>query len=390
MCAACVVFSDGEYCQVYASQTLEKMKRIRINEGKVALVFRRGDYRTVLTAGTYWISLFDYVVEYDQTKPFHPSQELNLLLRDQKLASMLEVIEVKDGEIVLQYERDNFIGVLKPGRHAFFKGLVEYRFVRADTRKIEVDEGIDLKTLRHVAVLPYIRMHRVENYEKALLFVNGEFYKELGPGDHYYYLNEQPMSLLKADMRQVQMEVSGQEILTKDKAALRINFYAQYKVTDIVKALIENKDYAKQLYVLMQLALREFIGQFTLDELLEDKTSIADHVKGVLSQKGKYLGIEIRDCGVKDIILPGEVKNIMNQVLVAQKQAQANVITRREETASTRSLLNTAKLMEDNEMLFKLKEMEYVEKIADKINTISLSGGNKVIDQLKDVFSGFK
>ena len=77
---------------------------------------------------------------------------------------------------------------------------------------------------------------------------------------------------------------------------------------------------------------------------------------------------------------------IMNQVLVAQKKAEANVIMRREETASTRSLLNTAKLMDENSMLFKLKEMEYVEKIADKINSISLSGGNQIVDQLKDIF----
>jgi regulator of protease activity HflC (stomatin/prohibitin superfamily) len=84
--------------------------------------------------------------------------------------------------------------------------------------------------------------------------------------------------------------------------------------------------------------------------------------------------------------LPGEVKEIMNQVLVAEKKAQANIIMRREETASTRSLLNTAKLMEDNQMLLKLKEMEYVEKIADKINSISLSGNGVLIDQLRQIF----
>jgi len=77
----------------------------------------------------------------------------------------------------------------------------------------------------------------------------------------------------------------------------------------------------------------------------------------------------------------------MNQVLVAEKRAQANIITRREETASTRSLLNTAKLMENNEMLFKLKEMEYVEKIAEKINTISVSGGGQIVEQLKTIFT---
>lgn len=77
----------------------------------------------------------------------------------------------------------------------------------------------------------------------------------------------------------------------------------------------------------------------------------------------------------------------MNQVLMAQKKAQANSITRREETAATRSLLNTAKLMEDNEMLFKLKEMEYVEKIADKVGEITVAGNGNVIAQLKEIFS---
>jgi len=76
----------------------------------------------------------------------------------------------------------------------------------------------------------------------------------------------------------------------------------------------------------------------------------------------------------------------MNQVLVAEKKAQANVIMRREETASTRSLLNTAKLMEDNAMLWKLKEMEYVEKIAEKISTISVNGNGALMEQLKQIF----
>jgi len=366
------------------------MKRIRINQGKVGLVFRNEDYRDVITAGKHWVSLLDQVYEYDMTKAFLAPKSLDLLLRDEKLAALLHVVAVADTEIVLKYERGNFKAVLTAGTYAFWKGLIDYQFVRVDLSKIEITEDIDLTVMKHRELVQYIRVCKVESYEKAIITVNGSFYKQLDAGDYYFWKNETALNVLKADMRQVQMEVNGQEILTQDKAALRINFYGQFKVKDIVKALIDNKDYQKQLYVLMQIALREFVGRFTLDELLEDKASLAEYVKEVLKVKAEDLGIEIRDCGVKDIILPGEVKDIMNQVLVAQKQAQANVVTRREETASTRNLLNTAKLMEDNSMLFKLKEMEYVEKIADKVSNISLSGGNKVMDQLKEVFTGFK
>lgn len=366
------------------------MKRIRINQGKVALVFRNGDYKSVITAGKHWVSLFDSVVEYDMTKAFMTPKSLDLLLRDEQLSALLHVITVGDTEIVLKYERGNFQGVLTAGTYAFWKGLVDYKFIAVDLTDYEVDKRIVKETLVNRELLAYARTFTVESFEQGLLLVDGKYMRVLDKGAHYFWKNATVLTMLKADMRQVQMEVSGQEILTKDKAALRINFYGQFKVKDIVKALIDNKDYQKQLYVLMQIALREFVGKFTLDELLEDKDSLADYVKEVLKIRAKDLGIEIRDCGVKDIILPGEVKDIMNQVLVAQKQAQANVVTRREETAATRNLLNTAKLMEDNEMLFKLKEMEYVEKIADKVSNISLSGGNKVIDQLKEVFTGFK
>ena len=137
----------------------------------------------------------------------------------------------------------------------------------------------------------------------------------------------------------------------------------------------------------MQLALRAFVGNYTLDELLERKENIAAAILESTKTQVTKLGVKVLNCGIRDIILAGDMKEIMNQVLIAQKKAQANTITRREETASTRSLLNTAKLMEENTMLCKLKEMEYVEKIADKIGEITVSGNDGVLGQLKDIFS---
>ena len=105
-----------------------------------------------------------------------------------------------------------------------------------------------------------------------------------------------------------------------------------------------------------------------------------------LQAKQGALFVEFSEAGLKDIILPGEIRDIMNTVLVAEKNAQANVIARREEVASTRSLLNTAKLMEENATLYKLKELEHLEKICERVGNISVGGGN-MLTELKEILS---
>ena len=219
-----------------------------------------------------------------------------------------------------------------------------------------------------------------------MLFVDGKFEQILDSGVYYWWKNNIAIFVGKVDTRRQQLEINGQEILTRDKAALRVNAWAQYQVVDIEKALLRNKDYEKQLYVSFQLAIREYVGGLLFDEILEKKDQLVPVVLERVGVAAESLGIAVAGFGIRDIVLPGDVKEIMNQVLVAEKKAQANVIMRREETASTRSLLNTAKLMEDNPMLYKLKEMEYVEKIAEKINTISVSGNGILIDQLRQIF----
>jgi len=361
------------------------MKWIRVNKYQVALVFKRGVYQRMLKEGTYWL-WNENAYGYDLTKPFFAPVELNILLQDAGLAEALHVVEVKDNEIVLQYENGLLKQVLTPGRYTFWKGVMNYEFVKADTSKIEITENIDRDILVNRMVLPYIRTYVVESYEKGLLFINGKYAQVLDSGLYFFWKNSIAVTVNKVDIRQQQLEINGQEILTKDKAALRINAWAQYKVADIEKAVLQNKEYEKQLYVAFQLALREWIAGYGFDELLEKKDGIAPFIQQQVKDKAEDLGIEVNGFGIRDIILPGDVKEIMNQVLVAEKKAQANIIMRREETASTRSLLNTARLMEENAMLWKLKEMEYVEKIADKISNISVNGNGDLIGQLKQIF----
>lgn len=363
------------------------MLKMRINEGMVGIVYKNGNYNRVVSAGTFWL-MFNERVETCKVDALYSNfEKLDILLQDERFRAMVEVLEVKDSQIALHFVNGNFASVLKPGRYFYFKGFATIKFIVAELSKVEITEGIDLAVLLRSEVAQYIRAFSVAAYEEGLLFVDGKFQRKLAKGTYYFWKNAISVEVLKADLRQLQMEISGQEILTLDKAALRLNFYAQYRVADTEVALLNNKDFEKQLYILVQLALREFVGTKTLDELLESKDSVGQYIADMLKGKAAKLGVELLNSGIRDVILPGEMKEIMNQVLVAQKQAQANTIIRREETAATRSLLNTAKLMEENEMLFKLKEMEYVEKIAAKIGEITVTGNGQVLDQLRDIFS---
>jgi len=364
------------------------MKNVMINAYQVGLLYKHGTYQRMVKKGDHWIWRPSEKMEvYDLTKPFTPACELNILLRDKELAEALHVIEVKDNELVLQYENGLLKKVLTPGRYAYWKGIIVYGFARLDLSKIEITENLDRATLLHKLVAPYVRTYVVESYEKALLFIDGKYVRLLESGVYYWWKNNIGIHMEKIDTRQQQLEINGQEILTRDKAALRINAWAQYKLEDVEIALLQNKDFGKQLYVAIQLALREYVGGLSFDELLEKKETAIPYVFEKVRPQAEMLGVQISGFGIRDIILPGDVKDIMNQVLVAEKKAQANIILRREETASTRNLLNTARLMEDNPMLFKLKEMEYVEKIAEKVSSISVSGNGVLIDQLRQIFT---
>jgi regulator of protease activity HflC (stomatin/prohibitin superfamily) len=370
----------------FKTKNNKQMKRVKINAYQTALVFKNGVYQRVLTEGSYWL-WNETATIYNRQGAFTPPIALNLLLQDQELAAMLEVFTVNDQELVLQFENGILKAVLKAGEYAFWKTVaVSYNFTKVNTAILDIPAGIDRSLLQHALVQPFVRTATIENFEMAVLFVDGKYNSLLNSGVYYWWKNAVPVFIARVDTRQQQLEINGQEILTKDKATLRINAWAQFRVTDIEKAILQNKDYDKQLYIALQLALREYVSGYGFDELLEKKDAIGAFVMQSVQEQAMVLGIEVLSFGIRDIILPGDVKEIMNQVLIAEKKAQANTIIRREETASTRSLLNTAKLMEENAVLWKLKELEYVEKIADKISTISVNGNGALVEQLKQIF----
>jgi regulator of protease activity HflC (stomatin/prohibitin superfamily) len=208
----------------------------------------------------------------------------------------------------------------------------------------------------------------------GLLIVDGELRDVLKPGVTAYWKHQRNVRVELADLRLQTMEVAGQEILTRDKVSLRVNLTALWQVTDAVKARSTVSNAAEYVYKELQLALREAVGSRTLDELLTDKGAV-DREVAASAVKLEASGLAVRSVGVKDVILPGEMKTILNQVVEAEKVAQANLIRRREETAATRSLLNTARLMEENPTLMRLKELETLEKVTEKVGSLTVYNG---------------
>ena len=209
----------------------------------------------------------------------------------------------------------------------------------------------------------------------GLLRVNGRFEQKLNPGIYGYWKFNRKIEAQLMDCRIQNMEVNGQEILTKDKVSVRINLSASYRIVDSERAASLLKNHVEFLYREFQLALREVVGTRSLDAILEDKDIVDNIVESRIKSKALKYGLEVLDAGVKDIILPGDMKAILNKVVEAQKSAEANLIKRREETQATRSLHNTAKVMEGNSTLMRLKELEVLERVASKIDSMTVYGG---------------
>ncbi|MEL6871612.1 MAG: slipin family protein [Pseudomonadota bacterium] len=213
-------------------------------------------------------------------------------------------------------------------------------------------------------------------HETALLLVNGELREVLAPGRHAFWNINRTVEIRHVDLRPQLLEVTAQEILTKDRVGIRVTLSAFYRVTQPETAGLASADLRETLYRLVQFAIREAVAGRTLDDILAARAELDQQLRTFVASRVGELGVAVVEIGVKDIILPGDVRELLNRVVEAEKTAKANLIRRQEETAATRSLLNTSRLMENNPLLLRLKELEALEKLVEKVGRIDLHAGN--------------
>ncbi|HDV1409870.1 TPA: slipin family protein [Escherichia coli] len=361
------------------------IKKISVRKDQLALLSRNGDYYKVLHAGEHilpWLNTPEVLlITLDGSEV--PDVLADYLRRFQPdwVERYCVVADLSETEAGALYMDGILLEILPPStRRLYWRVEDDLTLVRMNTQQVPVQTEVMNAVLqpRRKGVVKgrdAILTVQVPAWHVGVLKIDGETQALLPPGLTAYWKINHLVEAEVVDTRLQVLEVSGQEILTKDKVNLRINLAANWRYSDVLLAFSQLTKPIDHLYRELQFALREVVGTRTLDELLEDKQVIDDVVSEQVKSRMLPFGMEIASLGVKDIVLPGDMKNILAQLVEAEKSAQANVIRRREETAATRSLLNTAKVMENNPVALRLKEQETLERVAERIDNISVFGG---------------
>jgi regulator of protease activity HflC (stomatin/prohibitin superfamily) len=262
---------------------------------------------------------------------------------------------------------------LRPGVHRFWTVDASVSLVLFD-----VTQAVPALTAELEQLIPkseYIDV-TVQAHELGLRYEQGRLTGVLEPGRYKLWTHPDAQArIATVDMRRTELAITGQELMTRDKVSLRLSLTVAYAIEDAVLVTHKLDNVRDAVYSAVQLAARGYVAGVTLDELLEGRDAFTRFLTHEVVPKAKAFGVRVDDLGVKDVVLPGEMKTLLNRVIEAEKAAAANVISRREETAATRSLVNTARLMADQPILLRLKELEAMKDIAAQINEVRIVVG---------------
>ncbi|MBC8545709.1 slipin family protein [Clostridiaceae bacterium NSJ-31] len=366
--------------------------KLILNENQCAYLMKDGVFQKLLFAGKHRINtLLGYTA-----KAVELSGEVNtcgipadVLMANAEFAASTVRLQIPDDCIAVHSTDGMFSGVLTGKDYLFWNVHEKHTFQLLSLQNPEDAASVPAYLWRFIPARLY---HKAEvgSGETALLYFDNQYQRSLSAGTYWFWSWSVTVTHKLYDLKIQQLEIGGQEILTADKVGVRLNLLCGYRITDPVELSVRIQNHREQLYAYVQLAARALVGRLSLDELLARKDTLGTELLKLLQAGQDAFCVEFSSAGIKDIILPGEIREIMNTVLVAEKNAQANVITRREEVASTRSLLNTARLMDENHTLYRLKELEYLEKVCDRVGNISLNGAGNVLEQLSGLLGAGK
>lgn len=158
----------------------------------------------------------------------------------------------------------------------------------------------------------------------------------LGAGRHrvprrprFAFSRRPVVEIVLVDVRERELTIRGQEILTSDKVAVRVSILTQFKVTDPVAAVDTVESYEDRLYSDVQLAARRSLASMTLEAILTNRNELSEDILRDVQDAASGYGVTILRADVKDLVFPGNLQEIMNRVLTAQRLSEAQLIEAR-------------------------------------------------------------
>lgn len=212
--------------------------------------------------------------------------------------------------------------------------------------------------------------------ERGVVYKQGKFHRALQPGGYWIYTYLEKVQ--KVDIRARFITIPGQDVLSSDNIGVKVSVAVNFRVDDPFKALNSAFNYTESLYLILQLELRDLFGSTPIDELLAKRKQIGVTLLEKSKEKAAELGLALLSADIKDIMLPGDLKNIFAQIVNARNEGLAALERARGEGASLRNLANTAKLLENNPALLQLRILQALESKSG--NTIILSTSPEVLN----------
>lgn len=184
----------------------------------------------------------------------------------------------------------------------------------------------------------------IKDTHRALWYEDGVMTRVLGPGRYdlprqslFPHLFRRPLvEFVLVDVRERDLTIKGQEILTADKVAIRVSIIVQFKVSDPVAALHQVSNHDERLYSDVQLAARRSLAAMTLEQILTNRNQLSEDILEEVKGTAATYGVTILRADVKDLVFPGNLQEIMNKVLAAERLAQAQLIETRTQAEQRR------------------------------------------------------
>lgn len=176
----------------------------------------------------------------------------------------------------------------------------------------------------------------IKDTHRGLRYEDGVLTKVLGAGRYvirdqiaFNFLRRPKVEIVLVDVRERDLTIKGQEILTADKVAIRVSIVVQFRVIDPRAALHEVENYEDRIYSDVQLAARRSLASMPLEQILTNRNQLSEDILRDVQEVASRYGVAILRADVKDLVFPGNIQEIMNRVLAAERMSQAQLVEAR-------------------------------------------------------------